>query len=318
MGSSSADSATFAVYGATARGGNAGLVYFTGNSRAGMATITASGGRDKGEGASVVFSDNSHGDEAEIRLSGNATLDIGLHFFPGPVIGSVDGGGIIYLGGNRLTTGANDRNTTISALISDGGMAFGTGGSLKKVGTGDLTLTFANTYTGGTQIERGRLTVKNSMGSATGTGPVEVDGGALAGNGTIGGSVTVGAGIGPDAVIAPGVNGGFGTLTIEATLRFRSNAIYDWRMNSDRGISDQTVAAGVTIDDGATISLTDGGITALPAGTSFTVIDNTAATAIAGAFANLADGTTITLGSNTYEIAYEGGDGNDLTLTVVP
>jgi hypothetical protein len=31
----------------------------------------------------------------------------------------------------------------------------------------------------------------------------------------------------------------------------------------------------------------------------------------------LADGGTITVGNNTYQASYEGGDGNDLTLTVV-
>jgi hypothetical protein len=37
-----------------------------------------------------------------------------------------------------------------------------------------------------------------------------------------------------------------------------------------------------------------------------------------GTFANLADASTITIGSNTFRADYEGGDGNDLTLTVVP
>jgi len=55
----------------------------------------------------------------------------------------------------------------------------------------------------------------------------------------------------------------------------------------------------------------------LPPGTVFTVIDNTAATPIAGTFNNLADGSTFTAGSNTFQASY-GGDGNDLTLTVVP
>ena len=40
--------------------------------------------------------------------------------------------------------------------------------------------------------------------------------------------------------------------------------------------------------------------------------------AIAGTFANLSDGASITIGSNTFQASYEGGDGNDLTLTVVP
>jgi hypothetical protein len=48
------------------------------------------------------------------------------------------------------------------------------------------------------------------------------------------------------------------------------------------------------------------------------VINNTSATPIAGRFGNLPDGATVTVGSNTFLANYEGGDGNDLTLTVVP
>ena len=33
-------------------------------------------------------------------------------------------------------------------------------------------------------------------------------------------------------------------------------------------------------------------------------------------FSNLADGSTFTLGGDTLQVNYEGGDGNDLTLTV--
>jgi len=54
----------------------------------------------------------------------------------------------------------------------------------------------------------------------------------------------------------------------------------------------------------------------LATGTVFTVISNTAAIPIVGTFSNLPDGATITIGDNTFEADYEGGDGNDLTLTV--
>ncbi len=53
-------------------------------------------------------------------------------------------------------------------------------------------------------------------------------------------------------------------------------------------------------------------------GTVFTLIDNTGAMPVNGAFSNLPDGSTISVGSNTFQANYEGGDGNDLTLTVVP
>jgi len=59
----------------------------------------------------------------------------------------------------------------------------------------------------------------------------------------------------------------------------------------------------------------------LPIGTAFTAIDNTSAAPISGTFANLADGSIINVGGiygNNYQVSYEGGDGNDLTLTVVP
>jgi hypothetical protein len=52
--------------------------------------------------------------------------------------------------------------------------------------------------------------------------------------------------------------------------------------------------------------------------TSFTVIDKRGATAISGTFSSLPDGGTLTIGSNTFAADYAGGDGIDLTLTVVP
>ena len=82
--------------------------------------------------------------------------------------------------------------------------------------------------------------------------------------------------------------------------------------------ADKIVAKGVTINNGATFSFSDLNSSTLPLGTVFTVIDNTATTPIAGTFSNLADGSTVTTNSNNFQANYEGGDGNDLTLTVVP
>jgi hypothetical protein len=49
-----------------------------------------------------------------------------------------------------------------------------------------------------------------------------------------------------------------------------------------------------------------------------TVIKNTAATPIAGTFSNLPDGAIVNVNGNNLQADYQGGDGNDLTLTVVP
>ncbi len=56
----------------------------------------------------------------------------------------------------------------------------------------------------------------------------------------------------------------------------------------------------------------------VPLGAIFTLLSNTAATPIAGVFANLPDGLVFTDHDNKFQVNYEGGDGNDLTLTSVP
>jgi len=77
------------------------------------------------------------------------------------------------------------------------------------------------------------------------------------------------------------------------------------------------VANGLRIIGGQ-IVFNDVGSTALAPGTVFTIMSNTSNKPISGTFANLPDGGSITVGNNTYQASYEGGDGNDLTLTVVP
>jgi hypothetical protein len=81
--------------------------------------------------------------------------------------------------------------------------------------------------------------------------------------------------------------------------------------------SDAVDANGVTIAAGASFAVPAGGNPTLTDGTVFTVIKNNAATPIAGTFANLADGAILTIGTNKLQADYLGGDGNDLTLTVV-
>jgi len=48
------------------------------------------------------------------------------------------------------------------------------------------------------------------------------------------------------------------------------------------------------------------------------LIRNTSADPISGTFSNLPDGAIVNVNGNNLQASYEGGDGNDLTLTVVP
>ena len=191
---------------------------------------------------------------------------------------------------------------------------------MTKIGPGSWTLTKGSSYTFGTFIENGQLIVNNKTGSATGNSPVWVKNGVLAGRGIIAGAVTVGNSNGHLALISPGARGvkDIGTLTLERSVTFNSDGLYAFQVDSDNSQSDTINAAGAVINPGANFVAVDLGNSSLPVGTVFSAINNTSATAITGNLVNLTDGSTITIGSNTFQANYEGGDGNDLTLTVVP
>jgi autotransporter-associated beta strand protein len=303
----------------TSNGGgvnSVGIVSFSGTSTAASATIICNGAATDAEGGAAYFSGSSSGGAARVELFGKGTLWLTYRDFPQVSIGSLEGEGYVYLEGNELIVGSNDLDTIFSGIISDGSGY--TGGSITKIGDGQLTLRNANTYSGETTVNGGTLMVNNTGASGTGSGPVQVSSGTLSGNGIIAGAVTLGTdGFFRGATLAPGRHLP-GQLVIQDAVTFRSDAIYQWKLSTRSSTASKLVANGVTIDRGALFSFAGVGHHVLPAGTVFTAIENTAATPISGAFINLADGTTGTVGSNTFQASYEGGDGNDLTLTVLP
>ena len=316
IGNSTAQNATIINEGGFVSGARAALTLFTDTAAADNATLIANGGR--GDGGLIEFSGNSTGGTAHVQVFGNGNLDISYHNSPGVTVGSLEGDGIVFLGDRNLTVGSSNASTVFSGLIRFGGLARGGSGSLTKIGTGSLTLTGANTYTAGTIINGGTLLVNNTTGSGLGTGAVRVMTGILGGTGNISGSVTVGTGNGVGAVLGPGADPYTpGTLTAGSQLTLKADATYRVTLNSSVSSADAVVATGVRIS-GAQIVLTDRGTSTLPPGTVFTVISNTSAFPISGTFSNLADGATVTVNGNTFQANYEGGDGNDLTLTVVP
>jgi len=307
---STASSSIFNNDGSTVSGAGGGFTYFRDESTADDATIIANGGGGGGGGGTIQFLQTSTGAASRVKVFGNGSLDISLHDPPGVTIGSLEGSGEILLGANNLTVGSNGLSTTFSGVISGSG-------PLTKIGHGTQILTGANTYTGGTTISKGTLLVTNKTGSATGTGPVQVNAGTLGGTGKISGAVTVASGT-KAATLAPGSGSKPGKLIMLSTLVFNSQAGYRVDLNNQTAKADSIVAKGVTINSGATFSIFDPGSGTLTTGTVFTVISNTAATPIAGTFRNAPDGSTINVGSDTFQVSYEGGDGNDMTLTVVP
>jgi autotransporter-associated beta strand protein len=311
---STAASGTFTSNAGTVAGAFGGVTQFASTSTAGAATLIANGGT--GAGGSILFADSSLGGTSTVKVFDNGNLDISFHTAPGVTIGSLEGNGAVFLGANNLTVGSNNLSKIYSGVMQDGGGDGGTGGSLTKIGKGKLTLSGANTYTGGTTITKGSLLVTNRTGSATGPGPVQVNTGTLGDTGTINGAVTVGNGIRSGAILLPGTLRKPGTLTINNTLTFNSLSAYECVLNRTTPSAGKVKALGVTINANVSFTFVDTTTGTLTAGTIFTVINNTSVNPIFGTFSNLPDGSTFISGGTTFKANYEGGTGNDLTLTV--
>jgi fibronectin-binding autotransporter adhesin len=239
----------------TSDGGNAaiitndgGMLSFNSNSTAGSATITTN------NGGLTQFNDNSDGGSARFITNAGGVVDFSNTGGPagdGNIsAGSIAGAGNYYLGSNLLTVGSNNLSTTVSGVISDCGptgvecASGATGGGLDKVGSGTLTLSGANTYTGPTLVNGGVLDVTGSLVSA-----VTVNsGGTLSGTGTIGGLDVASGGI-----VAPG-NGSIGTLRVAGDVTFEQGSIYQVKANA-AGQSDKITATGMTTIGGGTVQV---------------------------------------------------------------
>lgn len=306
----SAGSAIFTINPGTVRGATGGHLEFVDASTAGRAIIAANGGANGAGGGKVFFLDDSTGGQANVVLQGNAMLDLTLHNAPGVTLNSVQGNGLVLLGSSNLTIN-NKLNVTFAGVISGSG-------ALIKTAKGRLDVTNGNTYSGGTVVKAGTLLVDNTTGSATGTGEVHVDSGALGGTGTISGAVTIGSDTpGNGSFLTPGQSVTHpGTIMIANSLTFAPDGFFNVGLALGP-TAGQVAANGVTIQTGAQFAFFNNRGLAVPVGAVFRLINNTAATPIAGVFENLPDGLVFTDHGNRFAVNYEGGDGNDLTLTSV-
>ncbi len=189
------------------------LLSFNNSSTADSATITTN------SPGTTSFTGSSTGGNARFITNAGGTFDMSGLTDGGMTAGSIEGAGSYILGGNALTVGSNNLSTTVSGVIS------GVGGSLIKVGSGTLTLTNTDTYTGATTINAGALMVNGSIAASSG---VTVNSGAtLEGTGTVS-STTISSG----GTLAPG-NGTPGTaMTVNGSLAFLSGAMYLVQVNT--------------------------------------------------------------------------------------
>jgi autotransporter-associated beta strand protein len=205
---------------------NNGSVAFIGNSTAASAAITNNGlltfgGASTAANATVQttnggvtqFLATAAGGQARFVTDAGGAFSIVLASNP-VTVGSIEGAGTYFLGGNQLTTGSNNLSTTVSGTI------FGLlGGSLVKTGGGTLTLSGINAYTGPTAVNAGSLIVDGSIAASSLT--TVASGATLGGNGTVGTTL-----VSTGATFAPGPSGAPGTMTVAGNLTFQPGSMY--------------------------------------------------------------------------------------------
>lgn len=126
-------------------------------------TNTYTGGTSINGGTVNVGSDGNLGDASGGLTFGGGTLKVTNSFTTNRSVTLDSGGGTFDTNGNSLTLS---------------GIASGTG-SLHKSGDGTLTLTRANTYTGGTTVSAGTLALSGAGTLGDATGSTTVSGGTL-------------------------------------------------------------------------------------------------------------------------------------------
>jgi fibronectin-binding autotransporter adhesin len=144
-----------------------------------------------------------------------------------------------------FTVGNKNTDASFAGLIS------GTGAITKK-GTGAWTISNANTYSGGTNIESGNLLIANTSGSATGSGTITVKSTAeLGGTGAVSGSVSVMA----NGTLSTGNTTSTGTMTIGTNLVISKGGFLAAKLNAGINTADLFQVTGNVVLNGITLKL---------------------------------------------------------------
>ena len=205
-----------------------------------------------------------------------------------------------------LTLGGDNADMAPPCLFRDG--AGGGTLGLTKIGSGTLTLTEVNTYSGATTVAGGTLLVNSESTNASGT--VTVDASATFGGvGAIGGAVTV------DGILAPGA-GVESLLTGAVSLQDGSTLAVelDSSAAADIGADLLVVDGNLDISGTVNLTLTDIAASANPMERTITLINYTGTWnggKLTYAGTEMNEGDVIKAGANAWQIDYDATAGGE-------
>ena len=278
MGAMTPVSGAITGAGSIDKSGSGVLVFSGSNGFTGDTTLRS--GEIQGPGTSIP---------GNVQMSGGTEIeftDTGTSTYSGSGMLSLTGDNSGFVGTLDIQSGTvsgnvaslPDRITNAAALIfnqgsnaSYAGVISGEGG-VTKSGSGTLTITNDQSYTGATMISAGRLNTNATLAGAVNVG----SGATLGGTGVVAGPITV------SGTIAPGVENSpeptlDTILTAQASVSFEANSTFRPILFENR-VANQLRALGeVTIDPSATLDPSFANITA---GSEFTVLRASAFTVL--------------------------------------
>jgi len=277
VGQFSANTTSLVLGGGTGGGSlSAGTLTFgTVNNGPGTASVTIQNSGSLTLSGHIDMDDGHSGSQA-----GTTTVNLnGGTFTVGSIMNTFNTASVpetIHLNGGVLKANANDTSGTVfflpalanfTADVDSGGaivnpnghtitiaqpLVHGTGtpdGGLTVNGNGTLTLSGADTYTGGTIDSNSTLLVNGSIGS----GAVTVTNATLGGSGTIGGATT----LQPYSILSAGTNG-IGTLNFSSSLALDPASTNSFVVTTAGGASNKVAVVGALTANNSVIKITSG------------------------------------------------------------
>jgi autotransporter-associated beta strand protein len=245
---------------------------------------------------------------ATLALAGNLRLDSGPITLAG-ILRSGLGANVVS---DTITLSGSNAVFAVPNSLTVSGVVAGAAG-FTKLGAGGLNLLANNTYSGPTLLNEGSLTVNGLQPNS----PILLNGGRLSGRGTVGvvSSLAGGGVIELDSLETQSCAG--------LMLNAATTARFSLAGSSSGPRFGQLVVNGPVSLGASVLDLEFGSTQNWPVpGDVITILRNDESDPIVGTFANLPEGRVRNLGYAGAplfcRVSYAGGDGNDVTLTVMP